>query len=70
MNLLTTERDQLLWGAFERLPPRCQTILRILLADPPPSYEEVSAVLDMPIGIIGPTRARCLDRLRELVGTT
>ncbi len=70
VNLLTTERDQLLWGAFERLPPRCQTILRILLADPPPSYEEVSAVLDMPIGSIGPTRARCLDRLRELVGTT
>jgi hypothetical protein len=35
------------------------------MADPVPSYEEVSAALDMPIGSIGPTRARCLERLRR-----
>jgi hypothetical protein len=37
------------------------------MATPPPSYPEVAAALDMPIGSIGPTRQRCLRRLRELV---
>jgi len=69
-NLLTAERDEQLWQAFERLPPRCQLLLRVLMTDPPPSYEEASAALGMPIGSIGPTRARCLDRLRELVTAT
>jgi hypothetical protein len=35
------------------------------MAEPPPSYEAVSAALDMPIGSIGPTRARCLTHLRR-----
>jgi DNA-directed RNA polymerase specialized sigma24 family protein len=37
------------------------------MASPPPSYTDVSAALGMPIGSIGPTRARCLARLRELM---
>ena len=37
----------------------------MLTADPPPSYDEVGAALDMPIGSIGPTRARCLEQLRR-----
>ena len=64
--LLVQERDRALWQAFGGLSERCQTLLRILVADPPPSYDEVSAALDMPIGSIGPTRQRCLDRLRGL----
>ena len=36
----------------------------MLIADPPPSYAEVSAALEMPVGSIGPKRARCLARLR------
>jgi RNA polymerase sigma factor (sigma-70 family) len=64
--LLVEERDRLLWQAFGALSERCQTLLRILVADPPPSYEEIGAALDMPIGSIGPTRQRCLDRLRSL----
>ena len=44
-------------------------LLRLLVADPPPSYEDVGAALDMPIGSIGPTRQRCLDRLRGLAET-
>jgi RNA polymerase sigma factor (sigma-70 family) len=56
-----------LWSAFEQLNDRCRLLLRILLADPAPPYLEVSAALDMPIGSIGPTRARCLDRLRSLL---
>jgi RNA polymerase sigma factor (sigma-70 family) len=64
--LLVEERDRALWQAFGGLSERCQTLLRILVADPPPSYDEIGAALDMPIGSIGPTRQRCLDRLRSL----
>ena len=51
--------------AFARLPQRCQTLLRLLVTDPPVSYEEISALLDIPVGSIGPTRARCLGSLRS-----
>jgi hypothetical protein len=34
------------------------------MADPAPSYEEVSSILHMPVGSIGPTRGRCLAKLR------
>lgn len=65
--LLRTERDAVLLDALRELPPRCQTLLRVLMADPPPRYEDVSAALDMPIGSIGPTRGRCLERLRTII---
>jgi RNA polymerase sigma factor (sigma-70 family) len=65
--LLLAERDAALWRAFDRMPDRCRTLLRVLMASPPPSYAEVSAALDLPIGSIGPTRQRCLSRLRALV---
>jgi RNA polymerase sigma factor (sigma-70 family) len=57
-----------LWRALHDLPLRCHTLLRMLLADPPPSYAEVSKTLDMPIGSIGPRRNRCLEQLRTRVG--
>jgi RNA polymerase sigma factor (sigma-70 family) len=63
--ILDTERDAALWRAFESLPHRCRRLLRVLLADPEPSYADASAALGMPIGSIGPTRARCLDCLRR-----
>lgn len=66
--LLREERDIGLWRAFSRISERCQRLLRILSADPPPSYEDVSETLEMPIGSIGPTRQRCLDRLRVELG--
>jgi len=50
--------------ALRRLPDREQRLLRLLSASPLPTYEEVSAALDMPIGSIGPTRFRALTRLR------
>jgi RNA polymerase sigma factor (sigma-70 family) len=65
--LLLAERDEALRGAFETLNPRCRELLRLMLLDPAPSYEEISAALDMPVGSIGPTRGRCLDKLRALV---
>jgi RNA polymerase sigma factor (sigma-70 family) len=65
--LLLSERDAMLWQCFGQLSERCQVILRTLMASPAPSYAQVSAALDVPVGSIGPTRGRCLDRLRELV---
>lgn len=65
--LLTEERDAALWTCFERLSARCQHLLRVLMAADPPAYAEVSEALGMPIGSIGPTRMRCVDRLRQLV---
>jgi RNA polymerase sigma factor (sigma-70 family) len=50
------------------LPEQCRTILRILAQAPPLSYAEVAAALEMPIGSIGPTRRRCLAKLREHMG--
>ena len=52
------------------LPERCQRLLSLLVRDPPLSYREISAALDMPMGSIGPIRARCLDRLRKATGLT
>jgi RNA polymerase sigma factor (sigma-70 family) len=63
--LLLEERDAALWNLFEGVPDRCRRLLRVLMADPAPSYQEVSAALEMPIGSIGPTRQRCLERLRR-----
>ena len=62
--LLRSERDSLLWQAVTLLRPEDQALVRMLASDPPASYAEISAALDMPIGSIGPTRARCLERLR------
>ena len=47
--LLREERDVELWKAFSTLTERCRSLLRVLMADPPPSYEEVSEAFDMPV---------------------
>lgn len=65
--LISTEEHQLLWRAFTRLPANCQRLLRIVFADPPPRYAEVSAALNIPVGSIGPTRARCLSSLQSML---
>jgi RNA polymerase sigma factor (sigma-70 family) len=65
--LLVYKRDRAVLAAFGRLSPRCQRLLRLLMTDPPPSDGEIAAALDMPVGTVGPTRARCLERLRHLV---
>jgi RNA polymerase sigma factor (sigma-70 family) len=63
--ILIAERNAALGEAFARLPDRCQQLLAMLLADPPYSYAEISARLRIPVGSIGPQRARCLERLRR-----
>jgi RNA polymerase sigma factor (sigma-70 family) len=62
--VLILERDGELWEAFSELPEKAQVLLRLLFADPPPSYEEISAATGMPIGSIGPTRGRYLAQLK------
>jgi RNA polymerase sigma factor (sigma-70 family) len=63
--LLTAERHAVLRTAFRDLPPSCQRLLALLIADPPIPYAEISARLGIPIGSIGPSRARGLQRLRR-----
>jgi RNA polymerase sigma factor (sigma-70 family) len=58
------ERIRRLWEEFEELGDRCRQLLRVLMASPPPSYQEVSAALGIAVGSIGPLRQRCLRRLR------
>jgi RNA polymerase sigma factor (sigma-70 family) len=67
--LLANERACELWALVTRLPARCQLILRLLTADPPLSYRDLGDALDMPIGSIGPTRARCLEHLRRIANS-
>ena len=54
-----------LWASLGRLTERCQQLLRIVAAEPRPDYSMIAAELDMPVGSIGPTRGRCLDKLRR-----
>lgn len=56
-----------LWSAVGQLSPRCQELLRIVAFAPRPDYQAVAAELGMPVGSIGPTRGRCLAKLRALL---
>lgn len=54
-------------GLVTELEDRCRNLVSALyLEDPTPSYEEIGRRFEMPIGSIGPTRARCLKRLQDL----
>jgi RNA polymerase sigma factor (sigma-70 family) len=64
-HLLAAERRQLLRDALAELPAARRELLLLLLADPPLGYEAISERLGIPIGSIGPTRARALEQLRR-----
>lgn len=63
--VIAAERDAAVRAAFADLQPGCQRLLALLMSDPPASYTQISTDLKMPIGSIGPNRARCLERLRR-----
>jgi RNA polymerase sigma factor (sigma-70 family) len=63
--ILVAERNATLRALFAELPERCQQLLSMLMNDPPYAYAAISETLGIPIGSIGPQRARCLDRLRR-----
>jgi RNA polymerase sigma factor (sigma-70 family) len=62
---LAAECHAVLRQAFLELSPGCQRLIALLIAEPPVSYAEISGRLGIPVGSIGPTRRRCLDRLRR-----
>jgi RNA polymerase sigma factor (sigma-70 family) len=63
--ILMAERNATLRALFAELPARCQQLLSMLISDPPFPYAEIHETLGIPVGSIGPQRARCLDRLRR-----
>lgn len=65
--LLANERAQAVREALTYLPWHWQQLVELLMADPPASYAEISDQLGLPVGSIGPTRRRCLERLRVLL---
>lgn len=64
-NLIHEERRDAARQAFAQLPPSDQDLLSMLFSDPPKPYKEISSTLGMPVGAIGPTRARSLARARN-----
>lgn len=65
--LLVSERVRDVRQAMSHLPPQWRRLMEMLMADPPVSYAEISDQLGVPIGSIGPTRGRCLAKLRVLL---
>jgi RNA polymerase sigma factor (sigma-70 family) len=65
VDLIALERQQALRAALTELPDSRRELLVLLLADPPLPYREISRRLGIPIGSIGPTRARALEQLRN-----
>ena len=63
-DLIREERSQALREALLELPAGRRELLELLMTDPPVSYDEISAKLGIPKGSIGPTRARCLAKVR------
>ncbi len=65
--LIADERDRVLWRAFHQLGDRCRELLRVVAMVERPDYAVVGEALGMPHGSIGPTRGRCLAKLRALL---
>jgi RNA polymerase sigma factor (sigma-70 family) len=66
--ILDDQRHRL-WTAIGGLSARCQELLRIVAFASRPDYAAVAAALGMPVGSIGPTRGRCLGKLRALLAS-
>jgi DNA-directed RNA polymerase specialized sigma24 family protein len=58
------DEGRLLWAAVDELPERCRRLLRVVAFENRPDYRQIATDLDMPVGSIGPTRGRCLAKLR------
>jgi RNA polymerase sigma factor (sigma-70 family) len=65
--LIADERDRVLRVHFERLSERCRDLLRIVAQVDRPDYSVIASAFGMPHGSIGPTRSRCLAKLREML---
>ena len=65
--VIIDDDNRRLWGALGGLSPRCQELLRIIAFVPRPDYQAVADELGMARGSVGPTRGRCLAKLRGLL---
>jgi DNA-directed RNA polymerase specialized sigma24 family protein len=65
--LLAGERDMTVQYALAVLPDRCRALLLAAVEEPPVPYQELAGRLGMAVGSVGPTRARCLEKLRQVI---
>jgi RNA polymerase sigma factor (sigma-70 family) len=63
--VLRDDSDSRLWQHIAQLPERCRALLRVIAFADRPDYAAVADALGMPVGSIGPTRGRCLAKLRQ-----
>jgi RNA polymerase sigma factor (sigma-70 family) len=62
--VLRNDSDSRLWQHVEQLPGKCRALLRVIAFADRPDYAVIAKALGMPVGSIGPTRGRCLAKLR------
>ena len=62
--MVEDEEVRAVLASYRGLSKECQELLRLLAVDPPLSYEEISAATGRPIGSLGPTRSRCIEKLK------
>lgn len=67
LTVATGDESRRLWNSVGRLDERCQRLLRVVAFEDRPDYAGIAKDLSMPIGSIGPTRQRCLGKLRVLL---
>lgn len=63
--VLRDVKQQLLWNHVQDLPERCRALIRVIAFADKPDYAQIAESLGMPVGSIGPTRGRCLAKLRD-----
>ncbi|GII87158.1 RNA polymerase sigma factor [Sphaerisporangium siamense] len=66
--MLSDDDGRRLWAAIGTLGEPCRTLLRLIVTVPEVTYAQLAHRMDMPIGSVGPTRLRCLRRVRTLLG--
>ena len=67
--LLRDETQRQLWEHISALPERCRELMRVIAFADRPDYAQIAEALGMPMGSIGPTRGRCLAKLRQVLAS-
>lgn len=65
--MIDEEENRIVVRAFSTLDDVCKQLLRLMMIEPALSYEEISEATGRPIGSLGPTRARCLEKLKGAI---